>query len=81
MPDKDSLSCSLQIRPGEKGPLITPRIIPERQELALQVSFLCVIKFLGNIQVAALQTHKWIATLRENNRTNNTNNVPIPQKQ
>ena len=81
MSDKDSLSCSLKIRPGEKGPLITPRIIPERQELALQVSFLCVIKFSGNIQVAALETYKWLATLRENNRTYNTNNALIPQKQ
>ena len=38
----DSLLLSLQTRPGEKGPLMTPKIIPERQELALQVSlFMC----------------------------------------
>ena len=29
-----------QTRDGEKGPLTIPKIIPERQELALQVRFL-----------------------------------------
>ena len=49
----NSLLRLLQTRPGEKGPLMTPKIIPERQELSLQVSFfmcyqVCTIVYSTN---------------------------------